>query len=145
VARNRADRVRYPQSAGKLVGEMANQIPEETVSSPAAKSWIAERKTQPPCDPVPIDPVVCGDMFWDHYDPEQCENDPDEILRVCYGTATVAHFRQAVRQPDFFGFYLESTDESGEVIDEEQFHYFRTKEEAEAALKTLTTSTPAVG
>ena len=91
------------------------------------------------------EPIPSGDMFWDDDDPEKCEDSPEEILRENYSPEHIAKFQQASRLPDFFGFYLQTTDESGEVIDEEQFHFFETKEEAEAALTKLTTRTKASG
>jgi hypothetical protein len=79
------------------------------------------------------EPVACGDMFWDADDPEKAEESPEEILRDDYAPEHIAEFQQATRLPNFFGFYLQATDGTGEKIDEEQFHFFETKEEAEAA------------
>lgn len=82
------------------------------------------------------EPVVCGDMFWNADDPERSHETPDRILENCE-PASVKEFQQATRLPNFFGFYLETPNET-ETDCERQFHYFETEEEARAALEQLT-------
>jgi hypothetical protein len=108
-------------SSWKRTGEMLQEL-QALLSAPVAES------------------VVTGDMFWDDYDPEKCEDDPDEILNDNYCQGMIAHFWQATRGPDFYGFFLDAGD--GETETDNQFYYFFTKEEAKKELASLTTVTP---
>lgn len=78
-----------------------------------------------------VSPWESADMFWDESDSEVPHDTPDDIL-TDYAPKKVVEITCAKRVPNFFGFYLEPNPDGDS--DDEKVFYFKTWEEANAAL-----------
>lgn len=75
-----------------------------------------------------------GDMFWNDESTEDVVYSPEDELEE-YGPAHVVCFQQASRLPNFYGVMFAKPDS-----DDSEYHFFTTKDEAEACIDTHRTA-----